>query len=171
MAQLCHYLTVRIAASSGRRVKERVGMDDRIVIGPLFTHAGFQSWFLVCSDKGIIGVRMGLWFAIAANKTATAFTGAAGALLEQAGNSTHAKTLQRLHRLSDAELLAQKAKVLCRAQDLASITLKQKRLSSSEVIVSSRRGERHVFGILNAIDFGKIGDALETKYGAMLTRS
>jgi hypothetical protein len=146
-------------------------MNDRIVVGPLFTHAGFQSWFLVCSDKGIMGVRMGLWFAIAANKTATAFTGAAGALLEQAGNSAHGKTLQRLHRLSDAELLAQKATIVCRAQDLASITLKQKRLSSSEVIVTSRHGERHVFGIMNAIDYGKIGDALAARYGEMLTRS
>jgi hypothetical protein len=146
-------------------------MDDRIVIGPLFTHAGFQSWFLVCSDKGIMGVRMGLWFAVAANKTATAFTGAAGALLGQAGESAHAKTLQRLHRLSDAELLAQKAAVVCRAQDLASITLKQKRLSSSEVIVSSRHGERRVFGIMNAVDYGKIADTLAAKYGAMLTRA
>jgi hypothetical protein len=145
-------------------------MDGRIVIGPLFTHAGFQSWFLVCSDKGIIGVRMGLWFALAANKTATAFTGAAGALLEQAGNSTHAKTLQRLHHLSDAQLLAGNGKVVCRAQDLASITLKQKRLSSSEVIINSRRGERQVFGIMNAVDFGKIVDTLAAKYGEMLTR-
>ena len=146
-------------------------MDDRIVIGPLFTHAGFQSWFLVCSDKGIIGVPMGLWFAIAANKTATAFTGAAGTLLAHAGDGAHAKTLVRLHRLSDAELLAQKAKVICRAQDLASITLKQKRLSSSEVIVSSHRGERRVFGIMNAVDFGKIGDTLAAKYGETLVRT
>jgi hypothetical protein len=85
-------------------------------------------------------------------------------------SGAHVKTLERLYRLSDAELLAGKAKVVCRAQDLASITLKQKRLSSSEVIVDSHRGERRVFGIMNAVDFGKIGDTLAAKYGEMLVR-
>jgi hypothetical protein len=146
-------------------------MDDRVVIGPLFTHAGFQSWFLVCSARGIIGVRMGLWFAFAANKSAMAVTGAAGALLANAGDSAHAKTLQRLHSLSETELVAQKGQIVCRAQDLASVTLKQKRLSSSEVIITSHRGERRVFGIMNAIDFSKIAEALETKYGARFTRA
>jgi hypothetical protein len=114
---------------------------------------------------------MGLWFALAANKTATAFTGAAGALLAQSGAGTHAKTVQRLQRLSETDLVAQKGKVVCRAQELASITLKQKRLSSSEIIIDSRRGERHVFGIMNAIDFGAIADALAAKYGPLLTRA
>jgi hypothetical protein len=146
-------------------------MDDRIVIGPLFTHAGFQSWFLVCAARGMIAVRMGLWFALAANKTATAFTGAAGQLLAHAGDGVHAKTVQRLQSLSETELIAQKGKVLCRAQDLASVELKLKRLSSSEVIITSRRGERHVFGIINAVDYSKIADALEAKYDTMFKRT
>ena len=141
-------------------------MSNRTIVGPLFTHAGFQSWFLVCMQQSIVAVPMGFWFALTGNKAATIFVGGvAGAILGLSGNSTHSKTVARLAHGPEFDLTNGKGHVTYQLADLTSIAYKRKALSSSEIILANRSGKKKVFGIMNAGDQPAIVKALGELYG------
>lgn len=146
-------------------------MSDRVVVGPLFTHAGFQSWFLVCLPERIVAVPMGLWFAIIANKAATLFVGgAAGGAMAASGEKVQAKKVSRLMELPEADVTSQRGAVVYSTSDLSSVTFKRRALSSPEIIVANRNAGRRVYGIMNAGDQAAIVDALTAKYGALVRK-
>lgn len=144
-------------------------MPERAVVGPLFTHAGFQSWFLVCLPERIVAVPKGLWFAITGNKAAALFVrGAVGSAMENAGEAAHVKHVAQLAQLSDTALIAGKGHVCFKANELSAIHYKKKALTSSEIILQRRDGTKVTFGIMNAIDQPAIVKALADRYGVLV---
>ena len=143
-------------------------MDERLIVGPLFTHAGFQSWFFVCFPGSIVAVPMGFWFAITANKAATLFVGgAAGATIAGVGEKTQSKHVARLMQLSEDQLAGQEGSATYPIGELSAIVFKRRVFSSPEVIVVNRNGRRRIFGIMNLTDQAAIVDALVERYGPL----
>jgi hypothetical protein len=145
-------------------------MESRAVLGPLFTHAGFQSWFLVCLPGSIVAVPMGFWFAITANKTATMsqVSGLAGPFMARAGEEAHEKHVTRLAAASEGELRRSKGQVTYPVGALKAIACITKVFSSSEIVMELRKGRKTTYGILNALDHPGIVDALTRRYGALV---
>jgi hypothetical protein len=142
-------------------------MNNPIVTGPFFTHAGFKAWFLVCFPQSIVAVPMGFWFSLTSNKAMAPFLGGAvGAAIGNSGGSRHADAVRRLSASTENSLRGDTRNVVYPLSHLASITYKAKRLSSSEIVVAARSGAKRVFGIINAEDQGVIIDSLKSIYGA-----
>ena len=113
----------------------------------------FRPGFCVCTTRGIIRDADGLGFALSTNKAALLLiAGAARAPPAKGRHSAGAGPGAVSPALGD-RAAREKGKVICRTPELASVALKQKPLSNSEVIVTNRRGEQRVFGILNPGDF------------------
>lgn len=143
----------------------------RAVIGPLFTRAGFQSWFFVCLPRSIVAVPMGFWFALTANKDAAAFVGGAvGGAFAAASEDAGRKRIGRLMATPERQLASEPGSLVYAIGDLASVTFKKRVLSSSEIIVTTRRGERRVFGIMNAAEVSSVVEALVSRYGSLVRK-
>lgn len=144
-------------------------MNERIVIGPLFTASGFQSWLLVCQPNEIFAVPMGFWFALTTNKAATLFVGgAAGGGLAKSGESSQQKKVVQLYQMSEDELSAIKGVITYRRDDLSSIVYKEKKLSSSEIIFIKHDGKEKMFGIMNTSEEADIVNEMTQRYGDLV---
>jgi hypothetical protein len=145
---------------------QRMGMSRRTVVGPLFSHGGFQSWYWVCTSTELVAVPMGLWHALRANRTATLFLGSTvagvtGVSAKQARPGVSA----RLARLPEVKLRGGKGHLHWTLNHIAAIRFARKASSSAELTIVARDGERRAFGIMNVGDQSAIVDALRLIYG------
>ena len=145
------------------------GMDDRIVIGPLFTRGGFQAWYFVCFADTIVAVPQGLWFAVTSSASGAGFHfGLVGGAIEGAlGGSRQAhesKAIVKLKADPKSALLAKGSNVVYSTSDIVSIEVKRRLMTHPEVIVICRDQKRRVYGVTAPDACEKIKQTLAALY-------
>jgi hypothetical protein len=146
-------------------------MDDRVVIGPLFTAGGFQSWFFICFEDVIVATPQGFWFSIASFMSGTglgvhfgAVGGLIGALAQGSGKTQESKRITKLREDPKDALLSAKGNVVYRTAEIASLELKRVTIGSPELIVTTHAGKRKVYGVIAARAFDDVTQAIQAVY-------
>jgi hypothetical protein len=145
-------------------------MAERVVIGPMLTAFGFRSWYWACRASGLVAVPAGFWVAVSAAMPG-ATGGLIGGLLEMPGHIKGNKLTARLLSATDEQLAAMPGAVVCKTEDLASISCKRLVLGTNpDFIVATKAGQCQKYGLANPLNFDAVVNALTECYGDLVER-
>lgn len=139
--------------------------SDRVVLGPVFTNAGFKSWHLVCLTDALIAVPQG---AIEGFLTSAAPTGALfgllGALASIGGTKAAQDAAALLRDAPGESLRSNPNHVIHRLSELKSITFRRPALSNPEIRIESATRGTTVYGVTNPAALPSFVEPLRKAY-------
>jgi hypothetical protein len=160
-----------IAAVAAKVVGEAA---RRVVVGPVFTNAGFRSWHLVCLPDVLVavpqGVLVGMLTSVAPpSGTTMPLRGVFSAILDwvfaqlSAGSKKAATNAEAtLRQVGEERLRSDPRHVLYPVHELRSITFKQPMFSSPEIRIESASRGITVYGTTKA--FPEVHKVLQSAY-------
>jgi hypothetical protein len=153
-------------------------VPTRAVVGPLFTQAGFQYWYLACFPDCVVAVRQGIWdgLMLAMSGTGKApmpvYFGLLGGLVMQlmkgSGNKVRQRAEAALQNIPTSRLRL-KPNLVYQTMQLRSISFKRSKfavpgsLITPDIIVETKSGGKQKYGI-QPLDFDKACAQLKQMY-------
>jgi hypothetical protein len=168
------------SADACRRCKTALGMGaeqavapgnpaaTRIIVGPVFTKAGFKSWHLVCLPDAMVAVPQGtidgFMTSVGANPVGAMLGGLAGALLVTKGSKVGTKAMAALELASEEHLRSDPQHVVYSIRELRSIVLKKPLFSNPEIRVEGPDQGITVYGITDISAYSAVSTRLQSAY-------